>query len=697
MFPMFRQTLAVACATLLVCHAVPAFAKVAEVNQLSLAEAAENLPVKLLGVITYCDQREGRAFIQDETGGVFFHPPPPVQGQPEIKAGELVEIVGVTWRGRYSPSIAGDPADESILSLASGVKPVRLKIVGEGVLPVPQQASVDRIKTGEFHNQFVTVRGTIQQVRIQEDPGWSGIRVELGTRHGSIIALVKRKPGESGFPTDWGGNEAEVTAVVAGTGDEFDRFVDPWLAVESTKQIIPDFEASQLALSQPVQSFRNLLQYAPTSKVAGRERVRVNGIVTMVKPGYGYFLGNTEGGIWVEVPLSPILQPGDSLDMAAYPARRDWQVYLVDPLIRILKHNEILPPRPAAVEQAAAGNEEAALVEIHGQLVDQLVTPYYMLFFLEASGLSYSARLDLPEGTREPPALEVGSWVSLTGICETGKQPKPGENPKMAFSLLLRSSSDVTVLRHAPWLNARKLRWLLAAVGFGLLLAFAWIALLRKQVGRQTRAIAREMSERTTIEERQRIARELHDTLEQELAGVNMHLDAAADWVVDMPPRIVNAITRAREMLQHSRAEARRSILDLRSLTLEKLGLAGSLREMVTAFESTTPHLSLEVSGKVRRLEPQVEFHLLRISQEVTNNAIKHANADHISIVLEFLQETVRLTITDDGVGFDPPTANPSRFGLRGIRERAGKISANFSLVSKPGQGVCITITIPNP
>ena len=432
--------------------------------------------------------------------------------------------------------------------------------------------------------------------------------------------------------------------------------------------------------------------------MTARERVHVNGIVTMIRLGYGYFLGNPEGGLWVESPLSPELQRGDNVDVAAYPERKDWQIFLIDPITRIRSRNETLPPRMIVAEQAAAGNEEAALVEIHGQLVDQLVTPYYMLLFLEAFGYSYSARLDLPEGSPVPPTLEAGSWVSLAGICETGKQPKPGENPKMAFSLLLRSPADVAILRHAPWLNARKLKWLLGAVGLGLILAFAWIALLRRHVGRQTRAIAHEISERTTIEERQRIARELHDTLEQELAGVNLHLDAAADWVADMPPRVVNAITRARAMLQHSRAEARRSILDLRSLTLEKLGLVGSLREMIATFaDSTTTHIALEVTGEVRRLDPQVEFHLLRIAQEASNNAEKHSQADHVSIQLDFHPATTCLSITDDGIGFDPVTANPSRFGLRGMRERAGKISAEFSLVSKPGQGASLTIIVPNP
>jgi signal transduction histidine kinase len=104
--------------------------------------------------------------------------------------------------------------------------------------------------------------------------------------------------------------------------------------------------------------------------------------------------------------------------------------------------------------------------------------------------------------------------------------------------------------------------------------------------------------------------------------------------------------------------------------------------------------VSFQLRGHERRLPPHVEFHLLRVAQEATTNALKHAAAEHLTLTLEFTADEARLAIADDGCGFDPAAADASRFGLRGMRERSKKVAGIFTVTSQPGAGTTITMTI---
>ncbi|MES2572775.1 MAG: histidine kinase dimerization/phosphoacceptor domain-containing protein, partial [Verrucomicrobiota bacterium] len=503
----------------------PPLHTVDEVRALTLEEAGRGLPVRLRGVITYCNQRESRAFIQDESGGVFFRPPPLVEGEARLVAGDFVEINGITWRGRFSPSVAGDPA------VADGeVRPVRLVRLGSALLPSPQPATVDRIRIGEFHNQFIKVRATIQRVGEQKLVGWSGLRIELSSRSGVLVALVRRDSPNEPVPT-WEGVDAEIDAVVAGSGDHHGQFSDPWLAVDALSRVVPDFEGTERAFQQPVRGFHELFRYTPPSRAPVNERVHVTGTVTMVRPGMGYFLGNQEGGIWVEATHFPYVREGDVVDVIAFPVRLGRHDFLQDEVSRVRRHDAPLEPRPVTPEAASKGECLATLISVEGEVLDQLAKPGYSVLFLAGAGQRFTARFEGQPGTGENiPSPPVGSWVRIVGICETAPETPAASNSNGTFSVLVRSGADVMVLREARWLTTERLLWMLAAVAGGLLLCGAWVALLRRQVALQTRMIAHEVGQRTLIEERQRIARELHDTLQQQLAGVHLHLDAASDW-----------------------------------------------------------------------------------------------------------------------------------------------------------------------
>ena len=148
-------------------------------------------------------------------------------------------------------------------------------------------------------------------------------------------------------------------------------------------------------------------------------------------------------------------------------------------------------------------------------------------------------------------------------------------------------------------------------------------------------------------------------------------------------------------MLRYTRLEARRSVWDLRSKVLELEGLSAALRAIAEQNGPSGPTIDVSVLGSEHTLSAGVDFHLLRIAQEATTNAIKHGAASLIKIELEYKPDGTCLSIKDDGLGFDPSASPPvpgPHFGLLGMRERAGKIAARLTLDSSPGMGCVVSV-----
>jgi len=199
----------------------------------------------------------------------------------------------------------------------------------------------------------------------------------------------------------------------------------------------------------------------------------------------------------------------------------------------------------------------------------------------------------------------------------------------------------------------------------------------------------------TILEERARMARDVHDTLAQGFTGIVLNLEAAEEAAADLPEEVRNHIRRARDVARSSLEEARRSVLALSSSSPVRGDLANSIREFVARYSSSTKTpVSFSVQGTPRHLDPAVEENLLRIAQQATDNALKHSRASSIRIELAFDETTVQLTITDDGQGFDLKKAGRS-LGLTGMRERAKEIGGKCELKSQPGKGTRVSVKIP--
>jgi signal transduction histidine kinase/ligand-binding sensor domain-containing protein len=233
----------------------------------------------------------------------------------------------------------------------------------------------------------------------------------------------------------------------------------------------------------------------------------------------------------------------------------------------------------------------------------------------------------------------------------------------------------------------RSLFWAAVAAA-ALALAFAFHRLHLRQVKAQFAAVTAE---------RARIAREIHDTLAQGFVGIGVQLETAAKMQSTSAEQAREHLDRARILVRSSLAEARRTVWALRSEALEQHDLAGALAQVARQL-SGDHEVKVRVSGQSRRLPVEVENNLLRIGQEALANAARHAHAGEISVDLRFGDGVVRLSVQDDGCGFDvehAAQAASGHFGLAGIRERVHNLGGELNLLSRPGQGSEVVVEVP--
>jgi two-component system NarL family sensor kinase len=200
------------------------------------------------------------------------------------------------------------------------------------------------------------------------------------------------------------------------------------------------------------------------------------------------------------------------------------------------------------------------------------------------------------------------------------------------------------------------------------------------------------------VEERNRLAREIHDTLAQGLAAIALQLETA-DALLESgtdPARARQAIEQSLSLIRANLEEARRSVLDLRAAPLEGRSLAQVL-EAMTDQVTTRGNLKakLDVTGGNRPLPLRVETGLYRIAQEALTNVQRHADATRVLIRLVATPDRVELSIEDDGRGFDPTRVPKGRYGLIGLRERAKLLSGTVKVDSQTGEGTRLMVIVP--
>jgi signal transduction histidine kinase len=643
---------------------LPTLTHAEQVRQLTADEAKQEYPVRIRGVITD-DVPSPDFFIQDATAGVF------VEGSRSAafkhNLGDEVELEGVTGPGHFAPVI----------------RELKLRILGKGKLPKSQLYNFNELADGRQDSQWVRVRGIVRSVSIDRD-SWHEPTLAMNLTAGGGQFKVRVPIQEERDFSAWLENEVLIEGVCGSLFNSDRQFTGVLFYVP---------RLSFIQLANPVQEIPvdALLKFSPIQGVG--QRVKVRGVVTYQQPGRRLFIQSQEKGLRILTQDETHFSTGDLVDVLGIPTVGESGPVLEDAVARVIGHE----PSPAPLQLDLSNPWErydGALVTTEAHLLQWEQRGDSTSAVLQRDGIVFSATFqDYSQGDVKIP---TGSDVKVTGICLVGTGGL-WRTPE-SFRLLLRSPQDLTVLRTPSWWTTRHTLWALGFLAAILLIVVAWVVVLGKRLREQMDIIRQKLRASAVLEERNRIARELHDTIEQELVGITMQLDLASDCFRSAPEIARRATETARKMSRHSMVAARRSVWDLRCHLLEHGNLESALREVVTSVvNGHQVHIDFKREGAPHRLEPKTEMNLLRIGQEAITNALKHGNAAHVQVELEYAGDRVRLSVADDGAGFsaqDVALAQNGHFGLLDMRERAQSLGSALVIESEQGKGTRIEVQV---
>jgi signal transduction histidine kinase len=315
----------------------------------------------------------------------------------------------------------------------------------------------------------------------------------------------------------------------------------------------------------------------------------------------------------------------------------------------------------------------------------------------------HTLRIDMafPDGSAR--RIKAASEVEITGVCDLEFENSFGDTlfPHFrGFAILPRTAADVKVLAEPPWWTPFRLVCVIALLALALLATLAWnrsLAVISERKGRELyhEQIASAKAE-LKVEERTRLAVEIHDSLSQTLTGVSLQIDAAMRNEEKGFSAAERYLKTARQMLASCRHELRCCIWDLKSRTFEEKNMTEAVERMLAPHAEQT-RISVRFNVPRTALSDSTTHAVLRIIRELTVNAVRHGKASNVRIAGVFVDGVVRFSVADDGAGFDPKSADgpaQGHFGLNGIRERLNKFNGKMEIASAPGKGTKATVTI---
>ena len=645
--------------------ALPTLIHADQIRRLTPEQAALGYPVRIRGVITM-DAPQPDFFLQDATAGIY------AEGSEFLKyphvLGQLVEVEGVTGPGKFAPVI----------------RETKLRVLGKGSLPQARLFAFSQLANGEEDSQWAKIRGIVRSVAVDQS-SWreTTLAMRVASEGGEFNVRVPISDDQD-FST-WVDSEVLVEGVCGSLYNANRQLTGILFYVPRLNFIKVETAAAEVPIS-------DLLRFSPGT--GSRHQVRVRGVVAYQQLGKALFLQIENKGLRVMTQQSTPLQTGDLVDVFGFPAVGDSAPILEDAIFHRLGHEAA--PEPVNLDLNTLWEEfDNAIVHTDAKLIGRQVRQDGLVLLLQEGDTIFDATL--PEGVpgKSLASIPLNSRVRIVGIClvRSGGLWHVPES----FRILLRSSQDVTVLTRPSWWNLRHTLWALALTAAVLLIVLAWVVHLGRRLRQQMSIIRQKLEHSAVLEERNRIARELHDTLEQELAGITMQLDLAADCFQQAPSVARQALDAARDMSRHSMVEARRSVWDLRCHLLEGGDLFSAISQIVEPLVAREhARVEVKVQGTQVRLPGQIEMNLLRIAQEAAANAVKHGRAQHVEIELSYTSGSVGLSVSDDGAGFVPSQASPSgHFGLLDMRERALSMRSQLKIESEPGSGARVFLEVP--
>lgn len=665
-----------------------------DVAALTRTEAAKGAPVCATGVVTQVVGWRSAsgvfADVADPNGrGIYFSgetqltPTAHIDGADSFRLGDVIEVKGVA----------------TPLAFAPGIKASSIKIVGRLPLPPFAEKTLFDMRGGRLDNARVKMKGVVSGVRqmpqARLDPNASVVQLSVCADEGLFLAHVPGRAEEWRPLLD---AEVEVSGCAMSSFSVRAEFRGVQLEVASPDDVVVTKAAPGSPFDREATSVADLMAYSPVLRDAHARKVR--GVVTYSEPGFCY-IQDGEHGLKVTGEDAGEFRPGDQVEIVGFPRVVDrmselrcmamrrtggaglpepFEGYTLADYARWMYYSsggamvDIEWRRVAFLARVIRVDERGGAAELI--LADGSVT----------SRVRYSGAVPdfLADAERLRPLVRVCAVAepSVSDATTDDRMPM-----LRGISFAAASPDDITFVPDAEWrarlreTYSRNAAWvavvlLLALTGVGV-----WSILrARRERGRMAAIAA----------ERKRMAADLHDTIEQNLAGAKMLMESSLSIAPEVPPAVEEAVKGAAAILAHAKSEIRATIFNLRCDEMFDRRPEDVFREMMRHLDRGKVNARCRLRGLPDHLPGARFSDLLGIVQEATTNAIKHGRAKNIVLVSDPLTgDGVRgfvLRVLNDGEPFDAATAlgpESGHFGLAGMRERAKRNGMRISWETK--------------
>jgi signal transduction histidine kinase len=643
-------------------------------------------PVDVEAVVTGRYPQSGIT-LRDDTGATFAVPVDPTI---VVAPGDRVRVRGAVYRdGVY----------------VNGIRAETIERLDHGPAPAPREIAPADLAMGAVYHDLVTMTGVVRLVdalnrsRSSLMVNVAGVTVEVRTEWVIPDAEADRLVDA----------EVQVTGFGAGEINGARQLIRPYVRVLDPAGIRTIAAAGADPFAAPP---------VPLARVGvglrRGHRVKVSGVATARGgTGDGVFLAAGDHGVFVSPAVIDdavrSIEPGFLVEAVGFATPGPAAITLDDAVLRITGTGAVPPPVPLP-DTASRQRSSDALMRFYREMWRDALP-----IEVEVDTTSRTDRGGTTELVGTTPGRKVtircrfpdppvdalpGSRLRLRGVCRVTATDRDLAKPvPVAFDLWPAAGADVAIVRAAPWWMrpgaVRTLAMTLAGSGVAAVGAATWVVVLRRQVRRQVRIIEGQLRTEAVLEERQRIAREFHDSLEQDLAAMALRLDAATHAVAGDEVRTVLAQQRAAVLRLQD--ESHQFVWDVRDAALAERPLAESLAALADDLRHLSPvPIGLRITGPVPTLPSPTRRHLLRIVREAVVNAVSHAHASAIEVTVAAEEGRLVVAVRDDGEGFDVAACErrAGHFGLRGMRERAWRLGATLDIESSPRSGSRIVVSV---
>ena len=403
--------------------------------------------------------------------------------------------------------------------------------------------------------------------------------------------------------------------------------------------------------------------------------VTIHGVVTLTVP--TLFVEDSTGGVEIrDFHAKTPPQIGDQVEAKGDAEPHEFGAIVKNAEVHSLWSHAPLHAMTVNASQAANGSFDGQYIEVEGRLMKKDSAPDgAMILDLDEDNQSFRVITNRRSSVAPLREIKEESRIRVRGICVVSSEFTHNLTP---FAVLLPSANDVDVLQGPPWWNTRNIIVTIIACFIVILIAQA----LQNYVERSRFA--------AVLDERHRLAQEMHDTLAQSFAGIGFQLQAIRDEV-DNKNAIHQEIEVASTLVRRSHEEAKRNIAALRPELLESAGVLKGLEESARSMVAGGGvRVIATSSGEPFRIPVRLADALFRIGQEALANAVRHAQPTVLGIYLTYGTNFVELKIEDNGTGF-VVESQALGFGIRGMRNRADKISGDLEIRSTVGAGTTVS------